>query len=261
MISQRSTDARVPEFMDVFMQARENMRNQMRTGLTWLDDESKKRFAKPFAECTDAQRKAFLDDIAWPRRARQEMQAGVRFFNFFRNFTASGFWSSKMGMEDLQYLGNTFVREWSGCPQEALKKLGGEVTDVVAYRTVLEEAQREGDPDVYGMLLEGRIDVVTFTSASAVRNFAKIYGADAAAVLERGDAEDVVDVAVGQEDAADAPARLRQGQHPRDLGARVHEHGLAGLAAGGQVGVHGERPDDAVEVGRRAGGRATPGAP
>jgi uroporphyrinogen III methyltransferase/synthase len=48
---------------------------------------------------------------------------------------------------------------------------------------VLEEAQREGDPDVYRMLLDGRIDVVTFTSASAVRNFVKIYGRDQATDL------------------------------------------------------------------------------
>jgi hypothetical protein len=78
-----ATDAKVPEFMDVFMETRENMRNQMRTGLTWLDEESRKRFTKAFVDCDDAQRKAVLDDIAWPRRARQEMQAGVRFFNFF----------------------------------------------------------------------------------------------------------------------------------------------------------------------------------
>ena len=61
---------------------------------------------------------------------------------------------------------------------EQLRKAGAIVTDVIAYRTVLDEVQREGDPDVYGLLLEGRIDVVTFTSASAVRNFARVYGAD-----------------------------------------------------------------------------------
>jgi uroporphyrinogen III methyltransferase/synthase len=66
-----------------------------------------------------------------------------------------------------------------------LKAAGASVTDVVAYRTVLEDTQREGDPDVYGQLLEGRIDVVTFTSGSAVRNFAKIYGAEQAADLLR----------------------------------------------------------------------------
>ena len=68
---------------------------------------------------------------------------------------------------------------------EQLRAAGAIVTDVVAYRTVLEDAQREDDPDVYKMLLEGRLDVVTFTSASAVRNFAKIYGTEQVADLLR----------------------------------------------------------------------------
>jgi gluconate 2-dehydrogenase gamma chain len=119
-----ATDAQVPEFMDVFMETRENMRTWMRTGLTWLDDECKKRFTKTFVECDDTQRKAVLDDIAWPRRARPEMQAGVRFFNNFRNFTASGFWSSQMGIDDLQYMGNRPIAQWNGCPPDALDKLG-----------------------------------------------------------------------------------------------------------------------------------------
>ena len=119
-----ATDAKVPEFMDVFMGTRENMRNWMRAGLTWLDDECKKRFSKQFFDCDAAQRKAVLDDIAYPRRARAEMQNGVRFFNNFRNFTASGFWSSKMGVDDLQYMGNRPMAQWNGCPQPALNKLG-----------------------------------------------------------------------------------------------------------------------------------------
>lgn len=119
-----ATDARVPEFMDVFMESRENMRTWMHAGLTWLDDETRKRFTKTFVDCDDAQRKAVLDDIAWPRRARPDMQAGVRFFNNFRNFTASGFWSSKMGVDDLQYMGNRPMSQWNGCPAPALNKLG-----------------------------------------------------------------------------------------------------------------------------------------
>ena len=119
-----ATDAAVPEFMDVFMEKRDSMRNWMRTGLAWLDAECNKRFTKAFAECDDTQRRAVLDDIAWPRRARAEMQNGVRFFNNFRNFTASGFWSSKMGVDDLQYMGNRPQAQWSGCPTPALEKLG-----------------------------------------------------------------------------------------------------------------------------------------
>jgi uroporphyrinogen III methyltransferase/synthase len=68
---------------------------------------------------------------------------------------------------------------------EELRKAGAEVKEVTAYRTALAEVDREGDPDVYAMLLEKRIDVVTFTSASTVRNFVRIYGEDAAQDLLR----------------------------------------------------------------------------
>jgi uroporphyrinogen III methyltransferase/synthase len=66
---------------------------------------------------------------------------------------------------------------------DELRKQGAEVTEVVAYRTVAVDADREGEPDIYRMLLERTIDVVTFTSASAVRNFVRILGAEPAADL------------------------------------------------------------------------------
>jgi uroporphyrinogen III methyltransferase/synthase len=66
---------------------------------------------------------------------------------------------------------------------DELRKQGAEVTEIIAYRTVAVEADREGEPDIYRMLLERSIDVVTFTSASAVRNFVRILGAEPAADL------------------------------------------------------------------------------
>ncbi len=96
----------------------------MRGGLAWIDHECQQRHDKSFVACTDAQRAAMLDDISWPRKARPEMAAGVAFFNSFRDLTASGFFTSKVGMADLQYQGNTFVPNWTGCPPEAIKKLG-----------------------------------------------------------------------------------------------------------------------------------------
>jgi len=54
-----------------------------------------------------------------------------------------------------------------------LKKLGGEVTDAEAYRTVLET---EGQEDALATIDSGLIDAVTFTSASTARNFAQILG-------------------------------------------------------------------------------------
>jgi uroporphyrinogen III methyltransferase/synthase len=68
---------------------------------------------------------------------------------------------------------------------DELRKQGAEVTEVVAYRTVVAEPERDGEPDIYRMLLEQRIDVVTFTSASAVRSFVQVLGAEPAADLLR----------------------------------------------------------------------------
>jgi len=66
-----------------------------------------------------------------------------------------------------------------------LRKKGAEVTEAIAYRTIVTDTEREGEPDVYRMLLERAIDVVTFTSGSAVRGFVKVLGAEPAADLLR----------------------------------------------------------------------------
>jgi hypothetical protein len=119
-----ATDAGVPEFMDFIVHDQANRRTAMRGGLAWLDLECHRRFDKTFLASSAAERTAVLDDISWPGRARPELSHGVAFFNSLRDLTATGFWTSKMGIEDLQYMGNTFVAEWTGCPPEALKKLG-----------------------------------------------------------------------------------------------------------------------------------------
>jgi gluconate 2-dehydrogenase gamma chain len=119
-----ASDAGVPEFMDFMMIDRPNNQKWMRSGLAWLDAQSSTRFGKPFADATQPQRELILNDIAWPARASAALSDGVSFFNRFRDLTASGFWSSRIGVKDLQYMGNLFVPEWNGCPPAALKKLG-----------------------------------------------------------------------------------------------------------------------------------------
>jgi hypothetical protein len=118
-----ATDAGVPEFMDFILGEQTSMQTAVRGGLAWLDTECQERFGHTFLESAETERRAVLDDIAWPRRARPELSHGVAFFNRFRDLTASGFWSSRMGIEDLQYLGNRPVT-WDGCPDEQLRKLG-----------------------------------------------------------------------------------------------------------------------------------------
>ena len=124
-------DALVPEFIDFILddplaepRERERLQTQVRGGLAWLDRECRERFARPFVECAGSERTGVLDDIAWPEKARPEMTQGAAFFTLFRDLVASGFWSSRMGVDDLQYTGNTFVAEWKGCPAEVLAKIG-----------------------------------------------------------------------------------------------------------------------------------------
>ena len=119
-----ATDAGVPEFMDFMMADEPARQTPMRGGLAWIDLECQDRFDKRFLDCSAQERAAVLDDIAWPEKAKPDVAHGVAFFNSFRDLTASGFFSSKMGVTDLQYMGNTMVAEWKGCPDEAMKKLG-----------------------------------------------------------------------------------------------------------------------------------------
>lgn len=119
-----ATDAKVPEFMDFMVIDRPAMQTPMRGGLAWLDYEMSQREGTTFAEASDEQRRALLDIIAWPEQAPAELSHGVAFFSSFRDLTASGFWSTRMGVDDLDYRGNVFVPEWTGCPPDALEKLG-----------------------------------------------------------------------------------------------------------------------------------------
>ena len=119
-----ATDAGVPQFMDFMMIDQPSRQTAMRGGLAWLDRECVSRFEKDFLTSTPAQRSQVLDEIAWPQKAKPGLAHGVAFFNSFRDLTASGFWTTRMGIDDLQYLGNRSVARWAGCPDEALQKLG-----------------------------------------------------------------------------------------------------------------------------------------
>jgi hypothetical protein len=122
--SASATEAQVPEFLDFVMAEEMESQETMRAGLAWLDAESTTRFGRHFAGAGEESQSRILDDIAWPARARPEHQKAAEFFTAFRNLTATGFWSSRIGVEDLHYIGNTAVAEWKGCPPEQLRKLG-----------------------------------------------------------------------------------------------------------------------------------------
>ena len=117
-----AADAGVPEFIDDWIAFRNsedghrNLEARVVGGLTWLDMESNRLFEKDFVDAAAPQQKQLLDRIAWPDKAAKEDHAWVLFFNTFRDLVVSGFFSSKMGVKDLQYMGNTAILKWEGCP-------------------------------------------------------------------------------------------------------------------------------------------------
>ena len=119
-----ATDAGVPEFMDFMMIDQPQRQVAMRGGLALIDRMCEELFAKRFVACSDEQRRHVLDAIAYTTDVPPARAHAVAFFNSFRDLTASGFWTTKMGIADLQYQGNVFLDEWNGCPEEALNKLG-----------------------------------------------------------------------------------------------------------------------------------------
>jgi hypothetical protein len=119
-----ATDAGAPEFMDYILSEYPDQQLRIRGGLAWLDAESERRFGTRFVESPPLAQRGLLDDVAWPEKARAEMKPGAAFFSRFRDLIAAGFWSSPMGIADIQYRGNTGMAQWTGCPPEALGKLG-----------------------------------------------------------------------------------------------------------------------------------------
>ena len=122
-----ATDAKAPEFVDFMLAEKdtsEPTRVGMRGGLAWLDAEHRHRYGTDFLASSDAQRRAVLDDIAYPKKGKPEFAPGTAWFSRFRSSIGSAFFSSAMGWQDLRYIGNVFNPNWNGCPPEATRKLG-----------------------------------------------------------------------------------------------------------------------------------------
>lgn len=118
-----ATDAGVPQFMDFVMTEYPSNQTRMRDGLGWINAESRTRFGVPFPDAKTADRLAIVNDIAWPSKAKRELQPGVTFFNAFRDLTASGFFTSRIGVKDIGYMGNVPQAAWTGCSSAAERHL------------------------------------------------------------------------------------------------------------------------------------------
>jgi gluconate 2-dehydrogenase gamma chain len=113
-----AVEAGAPEFIDLLTSENEDYQLKLGGGLMWLDSFCADRYEKTYLDCEPEQRTEVLDLIAYRKNAKLNpaLDQGVAFFAFLRKMTADGFYSSKIGIADLQYIGNTSLGEFPGCP-------------------------------------------------------------------------------------------------------------------------------------------------
>lgn len=127
-VSGSASDAKVPEFIEFIVKDMPRHQLPMRGGLRWLDMQCLNNYKNSFAECNKQQQLEMVDKIAYPKKAKPEMKPGVAFFNLMRNLTATGFYTSEIGVKDVGYMGNV-PNQWNGVPADVLKQYNLAYTD------------------------------------------------------------------------------------------------------------------------------------
>ena len=113
-----AVEAGAPEFIDLLTSENEDYQIKLGGGLMWLDSACRDRFGKVYLDCSPAEEKEILDVIAYRESSKQDpgLTQGVQFFAFLRDLTADGFFTSKIGIEYLKYIGNEALPDFPGCP-------------------------------------------------------------------------------------------------------------------------------------------------
>lgn len=135
-----ANDAEVPAFIEFIVKDMPYHQVPLRGGLMWLDHEANARFGSPFADCSSGQQIEIVDDIAYPDAVKPEHSQGAKFFSHIRDLTMTGFYTTKIGIDDLGYVGNV-PNVWDGVPDEELKKHDLEYDEYWLSRCIDQESR------------------------------------------------------------------------------------------------------------------------
>jgi gluconate 2-dehydrogenase gamma chain len=112
-------EAGAPEFVDLLTSENNEFQLQLGGGILWLDSTCTDRYGHSYLNCGPAEQKEILDRIAFRKNADQDRRLGpgIEFFSALRKLTVDGFFTSKIGIKYLGYIGNTYLKEFPGCPE------------------------------------------------------------------------------------------------------------------------------------------------
>jgi len=111
-------DAGVSEFVDLTVSRDPELQRDFRYGLTWLNMRSDETGGKTFVMLNPDQQTALLESLAYKKKFRAGDEPGRKFFDLVREYTVMGFYTSEIGLKELDYPGLRFYAESPACPHK-----------------------------------------------------------------------------------------------------------------------------------------------
>ena len=85
-------------------------------GINWLNAHSKYQFGQEFLDCSNEQQVQILETLAYKAKFIPATEAGRDFFQMMKDYTAAGYYTTKVGLESLGYPGlRTAWPKMPGC--------------------------------------------------------------------------------------------------------------------------------------------------
>ncbi len=111
-------DAGVSEFIDFMIAHDSDLQFPFRTGLAWLNAFAFEKYGGDFTKLPLAQQEELLGKLAYRERQTPTEVQGQAFFKLIREYTVMGYYTSRVGLEALDYPGLALYSSSPECPHK-----------------------------------------------------------------------------------------------------------------------------------------------
>lgn len=109
-------EAGAAEFVDFMASSDPKIQFRYRYGLAWLDAHARRLHGPLFVELSAPQQTEILEHLAYSEKFREGEHEGRQLFQLVRQYTIMGFYTTRIGLEELGYPGLEFYPESPECP-------------------------------------------------------------------------------------------------------------------------------------------------
>ena len=111
-------EAGVSEFVDFMAASDPSIQQPFRVGLRRLNDQSRKEQGTDFARLAAEQQETLLRTLAYRDHYVPGQDAGQQFFQLLRRYTVMGYYTSRIGLEALDFPGLRMYAQSPACPHK-----------------------------------------------------------------------------------------------------------------------------------------------